>query len=180
MSNLKKLQYPIGEFQFDAGITEEKRDQWITEYAVIPDKLESAVADLTDEQLDTRYRPDGWTVRQVVHHLADSHMNAYVRFKLVLTEDKPKVIVADQAAWAELVDARTAPIATSMQLFRLLQQRWVIALRALSPEDYQRTFWHPWWETVSLDYLIQSYAWHGRHHIAQITSLRERMGWSGG
>lgn len=100
-----------------------------------------------------------------------------MRSKLVLTEDEPRVHVADQAAWAELTDARPAPIAPSIQLFRLLQQRWVIALQALSPEDYRRTFWHPWWDTVSLDYLIQSYAWHGRHHVAQITGLRERMGW---
>ena len=177
MSETKKLQYPIGEFHFDSEVTAKKREQYTTDYAAIPDELESAVAGLTDEQLDTEYRPGGWTVRQVVHHLADSHMNAYVRFKLVLTEDGPRVHSADQDAWAKLADARTAPIETSTRLFRLLHERWVIALQALSPEDYQRTFWHPWWETVSMEFLIQTYAWHGRHHVAHITSLRERMGW---
>ena len=177
MSDIKKLRYPIGEFQFDADVTAEKREQYTTDYAAIPYALESAVAGLTDERLDTPYRDEGWTVRQVVHHLADSHMNAYVRFKLVLTEDEPRVHSTDQEAWAELADARTAPVESSIELFRLLHGRWIIAIQALSPENYQRTFWHPWWETVSIEFLVQSYIWHGRHHIAQITSLRERMGW---
>ena len=177
MSNINMLQYPIGEFLFDADVTVEKRNQYTTDYNALPDELEAAVADLTNEQLDTPYRDGCWTVRQVVHHLADSHMNAYIRFKLVLTEDEPRVHSTDQDAWADLADARTAPIESSIKLFRLLHGRWVIAIQSLSHEDYRRTFWHPWWDKVSIEFLVQSYIWHGRHHIAHITSLRERMGW---
>jgi uncharacterized damage-inducible protein DinB len=154
-----------------------KREHLILDYAAIPDELESAITDLTDDQLDTACRPGGWTVRQVVHHLADSHVNAYARFKQVLTEDEPRVNVADQEARAELPDARTAPVATSVEPLRALHQHWVAALQTLSSEDYERKFWHPWWGNVSLDFLIQNYAWHGTHHISQIVSLRRRMRW---
>ncbi len=177
VSDISGLQYPIGQFQFNPQISAEERHRLIVGYVIFPDMLQTAVNGLTEGQLDTRYRPGGWTVRQVVHHLAESHMNAYVRFKLTLTEKEHKAVVADEAAWAELEDSRRGPIAVSLDLFRALQQRWVLAIQAISPADFDRKLWHPAWGTVSVDYLVQGCAWHARHHIAHITSLRERMGW---
>ncbi|PYV45412.1 MAG: putative metal-dependent hydrolase [Acidobacteria bacterium] len=174
---MSTLQYPLGQFRFDPQTCTEQRQRLIREYGIFPEKLKAAVEGLTDEQLDTPYRPGGWTVRQVVHHLPESHMNGYVRLKLALTEENHKAVVADEAAWAELNDSRNGPIALSLELFRVLQQRWVVALQTLSDPDFERTMWHPAWGTVSLDYVVQSYAWHARHHIAHITGLRERMGW---
>jgi len=178
MNEIGTLQYPLGRFCFDPKTSMELREQLVTEYGLLPEKLEAAVESLTDQQLDTPYRPGGWTVRQVVHHLPESHMNAYVRLKLALTEENHKAVVADEAAWAERKDSRNGHIALSLELFRVLQQRWVLALRAFSEADFERTMWHPAWGTVSLDYVVQNYAWHARHHIAQITRLRERMRWT--
>lgn len=171
------LRYPIGPFRFEGEVTPARRETWIAEIAAAPDNLRAAVAGLSEEQLDTPYREGGWTVRQVVHHLPDSHMNSYVRFRLALTEDEPTIKPYAEARWAELVDARTAPIEPSLQLLEGLHSRWVRLLRALTPQDYARTFRHPETGLMTLDRTLALYAWHGRHHVAHITLLRERMGW---
>jgi len=174
---MEVLRYPIGKFRADSEVTDAKRRQWIEEIAATPAALRAAVAGLSDTRLDTPYRPGGWTVRQVAHHLPDSHLNAYVRFKLALTEAEPTVKTYDEAAWAELADGRTAPVELSLALLDSLHRRWVLVLRSLSPGDFARTFRHPEWGTVTLDWYLQQYAWHGRHHVAHVASLRERMGW---
>ena len=174
---MSDLRYPLGRFAADPAVSEEKRHGWIGEIANAPERLRAAVQGLSAEQLDTPYRPGGWTVRQVVHHLPDSHLNAYVRMKLALTEAEPTVKTYDEAAWAELTDGRTGPVETSLTLLESLHRRWVLLLRSLSPLDFARSFRHPEWGTVTLDWYLQQYAWHGRHHVAHITSLRERMGW---
>jgi uncharacterized damage-inducible protein DinB len=139
--------------------------------------MRTAVAGLSDEQLNTPYRPAGWTVRQVVHHVPESHMNSYVRFKLALTEEEPTIKPYFEDRWAQLDDANQAPVGLSLDLLDALHGRWVWFLRSLKDADFQRTFRHPELGTVSLDRNIALYAWHGRHHVAHITSLRERMGW---
>jgi len=171
------LRYPIGEFSFEGSNSEDQRLRLMDQIAETPARLREAVKDLSPEQLDTPYRPAGWTVRQVVHHVSDSHMNGYARFKLALTEDQPTIKDYREDRWAELVDARTAPIETSLALLESLHHRWVMMLRSLAPDQFARTFHHPELGLVSLDYNLSDYAWHGRHHVAHITSLRERMGW---
>ena len=169
--------YPIGKFKPADTLSDEQRTRCIREIAEAPAALRAAVAGLADVQLDTPYRPDGWTVRQVVHHLPDSHLNAYVRFKLTLTEMEPTVKPYDESLWAELHDARTAGIGISLALLDSLHTRWVMFLNSLKPEDFERKLNHPDIGVVKLQWFLQEYAWHGRHHIAQITSLRERMKW---
>jgi len=171
------LQYPVGKFQWGGGVTDEQRKQLIDQIEQAPAQLRQAVAGLSEEQVDTPYRPGGWTVRQVVHHLADSHMNAYIRFRLALTEDEPTIKPYDQERWAALEDARTAPLEPSLSMFESLHGRAVLLLRSLGPAAFARTFRHPEMGQVTLDKYLGLYAWHGRHHIAHITSLRERMGW---
>jgi len=171
------LRYPIGRFKFEESITEEQRRRFIDQIEGTPAELRSAVQGLSPEQLDTPYRPGGWTVRQVVHHLPDSHLNSYTRFKLALTEDEPTIKPYHEDRWAELEDSRNAPIEMSLMLLEALHRRWVLLLRSLSPPEFARTFKHPELGVVSLDKNISLYAWHGRHHVAHITSLRERMGW---
>jgi len=174
---MEDLRYPIGKFTADPEVTDAKRPRWIEEIAATPASLRAAVAGLSDARLDTPYRPGGWTVRQVVHHLPDSHLNAYVRFKLALTEAEPTVKTYEEAAWAELSDGRSGPVELSLGLLGTLHGRWVLLLRAMSPTDFGRTLRHPELGRVNLDTYLQMYAWHGRHHVAHITSLRERMGW---
>jgi hypothetical protein len=176
-SELEPLRYPLGRFKVDVRATDEKRRAWIDELAVFPETVRAAVAGLSDEQLDTPYRPDGWTVRQVVHHLPDSHTSAYVRFKLALTEDEPMVKTFEQDRWAELADAK-APVEVSIGLLEALHRRWVILLRSLDAKQFARAFQHPEWGRTTLDTALQMYAWHGRHHVAHITGLRERKGWT--
>jgi len=171
------LQYPIGKFQWGGAITEAQREQLIAQIEQAPAQLRQAVAGLTQEQVDTPYRPDGWTVRQVVHHLPDSHMNTYIRFRLALTEDEPTIKPYDQERWAVLEDARTAPVELSLSLLEALHQRWVLLLRSLRAQDFARTFRHPELGVVNLDKYLGMVAWHGCHHVAHITSLRDRMGW---
>ena len=143
-----------------------------------PDELRRAVQGLSSDQLDTPYRPGGWTVRQVAHHVPDSHLNAYTRFKLALTEETPTIKPYDEALWAELSDTRETPIDTSLTLLSCLHERWVRLLRALKSKDFARRLNHPEWEApMSLDVLLALYAWHGPHHVAHVTSLRKRMGW---
>jgi len=171
------LQYPIGKFHWAGAATDEQRAEYIAQLEEAPAQLRKAVAGLTPEQVDTPYRPEGWTVRQVVHHLPDSHMNTYTRFRLALTEDEPTIKPYDQERWAALADARTAPVELSLTLLESLHSRWVLLLRSLRAEDFARTFRHPEMGTLNLDKYLGLVAWHGRHHIAHITSLRERMGW---
>jgi len=171
------LRYPVGPFTFAETLTDGDRQTLIDQVAATPEKMRAAVADLDDERLDTPYRPEGWTVRQVVHHVPESHLNSYLRFKLALTEDEPTIKPYFEDRWAQLDDARSAPIELSLDLLDALHSRWVWFLRSLKPEDFKRTFRHPDLGVVSLDKNIALYAWHGRHHVAHVTSLRERMGW---
>jgi DinB superfamily len=166
------LRYPIGKFQPVQNVTDEQRRTFIEAIAEAPAKLRSAVAGLKDRQLDTPYRPGGWTVRQVVHHVPDSHLNAYVRLKLALTEDEPMVKTYEEARWAELGDVSSTPIETSLALLENLHKRWVVLLRSLAPSDWGRKWRHPEWGLVTVDFLVAQYAWHGRHHVAHITTLR--------
>lgn len=171
------LSYPIGKFDFKATVPAESRPQLIEQIAAAPARFRDAVRHLDDRQLNTPYRPDGWTVRQVIHHVPDSHMNAYIRFRLALTEDSPTIKPYNQAKWAELEDAKTMPVEVSLGLLDGLHRRWVDLLRSLSNADFDRTFRHPELGLVRLDTNLALYAWHGRHHLAHITGLRERMGW---
>ncbi len=171
------LRFPIGPFSFTGTLSEHDRQSLISEIAATPEKMRAAVAGLNDEQLNTEYRPEGWTVRQVVHHVPESHLNSYTRFKLAITEDEPVIKPYFEDRWAMLDDARTAPVDLSLDLLDALHRRWVWFLRSLQPSDFQRTFRHPELGVVSLDKNVALYAWHGRHHVAHITSLRERMGW---
>jgi uncharacterized damage-inducible protein DinB len=173
------LRFPVGKFQRPAAsLTDAQRGGYIEAIAATPARMSEAVKGLQPEQLDTRYRPEGWTVRQVVHHVPDSHMNAYTRFKLALTEELPLIKTYDEAKWAELGDVRTAPIAASLALLESLHQRWVLLLRSLGPAEWSRKFRHPEWDKpMSLDDTLALYAWHGKHHVAHITSLRAREGW---
>ncbi|ULL13597.1 putative metal-dependent hydrolase [Paenibacillus sp. H1-7] len=171
------LRFPIGRFEWTEDITKDQRLRWIEDIESAPAQLRAAVEGLTEQQLNEPYRPGGWTVRQVVHHLADSHMNSLIRFKLALTEDQPTIKPYDEAAWAELTDSKDAPIALSLTLLDQLHTRWGVLLRSVSDEQWQRSFVHPDSGVVRLDVNLGTYAWHGRHHIAHITRLRDRMGW---
>lgn len=171
------LSYPIGRFDFKAPVPPEARPGLIGQIAAAPGLLRQAIAGLDSGQLDTPYRPGGWTVRQVVHHVPDSHMNSYMRFRLALTEDEPTVKPYDEAKWAQLHDARTLPPEPSLALLENLHTRWVELLRQMTDADFRRTFRHPEIGLVRLDTNLALYAWHGRHHTAHITGLRQRMGW---
>jgi hypothetical protein len=171
------LSYPIGKFRWEGPDTAADRAQRIDEIAAAPAALRKAVAGLDDAQLDTPYRPGGWTVRQVAHHVPDSHVNAYVRFKLAVTEDAPTIKPYDEAAWAELADVKTVPVATSLALLEALHERWAAFLRSLGEAEWARTFRHPELGVVPLGKNVALYAWHGRHHVAHVTSLRARMSW---
>ncbi len=171
------LRYPVGRFQSPKEITTAQRAEWLNELEALPGKLTAAVAGLDDQQLDTPYRPGGWTVRQVVHHYADSHANSYVRFRLALTEDRPVIKPYDEQRWAELPDARSVPIGISLTLISSLHERWVFLLRSLDDQAFARTFVHPDNGEMRLDQTLALYAWHCRHHVAHITNLRERHGW---
>jgi hypothetical protein len=169
--------YPIGPFEHRDPATPAQRAGWIADIVALPSLLRNAVAGLDDAQLDTPYRANGWTVRQVVHHLPDSHVNAYVRFKLTLTEDEPTIKPYDQARWAELPDGRTGPIAVSLGLVEGLHERWARVLQSLGPAEFARKLNHPELGALDLDFLTGMYAWHGKHHVAHITGLRKRMEW---
>ena len=171
------LRYPIGEFKYEAPLSDAERQACIAIIEETPTRMRAAVAGLNEEQLDTAYRPEGWTVRQVVHHVPESHLTSYIRFKLALTEEEPVVKTYFEDRWAKLDDARQAPIALSLDLLDALHGRWIWFLRSLKQEDFQRTYRHPELGTVTLDKAAALYAWHGPHHVAQITSLRERNGW---
>jgi uncharacterized damage-inducible protein DinB len=171
--------YPIGPFRFSGQAYAESRARCVAEIAAAPGHLRAAVSDLSPAQLDTRYREGGWSVRQVVHHVPDSHLNAYTRVKLALTEDEPTIKPYEEARWAELSDVQVTPVETSLTLLECLHRRWVLLLRAMTPADFARRFRHPeQGRLIALDEVLEMYAWHGQHHVAQITSLRSRMGWT--
>ena len=171
------LRYPIGKFDLQADISPSQLELALQAIESLPQDLQNAVSGLSDAQLDTPYRPGGWTVRQVVHHLADSHLNAYIRFRLALTEDEPTIKPYNENAWAHLTDAEQAPLAPSLQILEGLHTRWVLLLRSLTQAQLHREFMHPENGLMRLDKSIGSYGWHSRHHLAHITRLRERMGW---
>ena len=171
------LRYPIGQFTWAGPSTPEQRARLIEDIAAVPENMRSAVTRLTGAQLNTPYREGGWTVRQVVHHVPDSHMNSYIRFKLALTEHEPTIKPYDESKWAELIDASTAPIEPSLNLLEGLHHRWVLLLRSLSAIDVSKRLIHPELGVVSIDEYIARAAWHGKHHVAHITSLREREEW---
>ena len=168
--------YPIGEFVAPGSLEPDERNDAIEQIALVPSALREAVTGLSPEQLDTPYRSGGWTVRQVVHHLPDSHLNAYTRFKLTLTEDLPTIRPYEEKLWAELPDAR-GPVEPSLQLMDALHARWVYLLESVDDEAWQRRLQHPEVGELGLDDLLALYAWHGRHHVAHITTLREQKGW---
>jgi uncharacterized damage-inducible protein DinB len=169
--------YPIGKMEMPKEITAAKRQQAIESIAAAPKNLREAVRGLNDAQLDTPYREGGWTVRQVVHHVPDSHMNAYVRLKLALTEVAPTIKPYDENTWAQLADAKGAPIEASQKLLEALHERWDRVWRSLKAEDFSRKLVHPEHGERTIDWLLFVYEWHGRHHVAHITELRKRKGW---
>ena len=172
------LRFPVGKFVRSESLTAEQRKAAIRTIAEAPAKLRAAIRGLSDQQLDAPYRPEGWSVRQVVHHLADSHMNALIRLKLGLTEETPTIKPYDEAKWAELEDGRSKLVEDSVQLLTALHARWTYLLERMKPEQFSRKINHPEWkEPMSLDTLLGLYEWHSRHHVAHITELRRREGW---
>ena len=171
------IRYPIGHFVHDGPISDEELHRAIDEIEALPSELRAAVEGLTEEQLDTPYRPGGWKVRQVVHHIADSHLNSYARFKWALTEDLPTIKPYDEELWAELPDYHVVPAETSLVLTAALHERLVGMLRALSREELARQYDHPELGRTALEFVVLNFSWHGRHHVAHITQLRDRMGW---
>lgn len=171
------LSYPIGKFHYETPLTKGQRDAALNVIAGVPATLREAVRGLSPAQLDTPYRPGGWTVRQAVHHVPDSHMNALIRTKLALTETEPMIKPYDEKRWAELADAQLTPIETSLTLLETVHERWNHLLRAMTDSDFARTFRHPEHGVRTLDWLVALYAWHGPHHVAHITGLRARKGW---
>ncbi len=174
---MNDYRFPVGKFTYSGPPSEEQKQTFLTEIAQTPSQLRAAVQGLSAEQLDTPYRPGGWTVRQVVHHVPDSHLNSYVRFKLALTEENPTIKPYAEDRWAELGDTKTTPIEVSLTLLDSLHDRWVRLLRSLSPEEWKKTFRHPELGEMNLEKTLALYAWHGRHHVAHITELRKRMSW---
>lgn len=169
--------YPIGKFSVDGSLTPQKKKQYLDDIEQTPACLRAALQELSDAQLDTPYREGGWTLRQVAHHMPDSHMNSYVRFKLALTEDEPTIRPYMEDRWAELPEAKNGPVEVSLSLLELLHQRWMLVLRGLTDVDWKRSFRHPELGLMSLEKTLALYAWHGRHHVAHVTKLRDKMGW---
>jgi DinB family protein len=169
--------YPIGKFHYAGPPTDDQKQKFIADIAQAPANLRAAVQGLSNQQLDTPYRPEGWTVRQLAHHVPDSHLNAYVRFKLALTEEAPTIKPYFEDRWAQLADTPNTPVEVSLTLLDSLHARWVQLLHSLRPEDWKRTFRHPELGEVSLEKNLALYSWHGRHHVAHITALRDRSGW---
>lgn len=170
------FRYPIGRFDRSTAAALDRKAA-IAILAALPENLRSAVSGLDDSQLDTAYREGGWTVRQVVHHVADSHAQAYGRLRLALTENWPTITPYNQTAWAELSDAKTAPVRVSLDLLQALHARWTMLLRSLGPEEWERGYVHPESGRHTITQMVALYDWHSRHHLAQIESLRERMKW---
>lgn len=177
-ATLDQLRYPTGKFKAAESYTPDTINGYISTIESFPDALKKAVQNLNDAQLDTPYREGGWTIRQVVHHVADSHLNAYIRFKLALTEDNPTIKPYKEGLWAELEEAKHAPIELSLPLIEALHKRWVTFLKTLSPDDLKKTFHHPDSKAdVPLNRATALYAWHCNHHLAHITELKKRKNW---
>lgn len=174
---MEELKYPIGKFDFKGQPSRKTADEWIAQIEMLPGKLREALRGLSEEQLDTPYRPGGWTVRQLVYHVGDSHLNSYIRFKWTLTEEKPEIKAYDQDRWAKLPDTKNSRVEDSLAFLEILHKRWVLLLRSLSDEDLAREFIHPESGITTLGRTIGLYAWHGNHHLAHITSLRRREKW---
>ena len=174
---MEDLRFPVGKFHYEGPPRDQQKQAFLEEVGQTPAKLRAAVHGLSDSQLDTPYRPQGWTLRQVVHHVPDSHLNSYVRFKLALTEEEPTIKTYAEDRWAELADTKATPIEVSLTLLDSLHDRWVRLLRSLTPEQWKRTFRHPEMGPMTLEKTLSLYAWHGRHHVAHITELRKRMSW---
>ena len=174
--DLEALRYPVGRFLPESEPTPNERNAWIGTIEALPRRMREAVVGLDDARLDTPYRPGGWTLRQVVHHVADSHLNAYVRLKLALTEETPAIKGYDEKLWAELPDARL-PVGVSLDLLDALHARWTTLLRSMTDDAFGRQWLHPEHGARDLDFLLQLYAWHSLHHVAHVSSLRERTGW---
>lgn len=173
----KDPRYPIGKFDRNINVTKEMRSDCIKTIETLPSQLRTEVENLSEQQLDTPYRDGGWTIRQVIHHLPDSHINSYVRFKLALTEDNPKIKTYEEHLWAELPDTFKTPIDVSLNLLESLHARWAVLLRSLIDEQLEKTFQHPEWGDITLDKTLALYAWHSKHHLAHITELKKKMGW---
>ena len=169
--------YPVGKFSFAEPLSDQQKASFLDDVEQTPARLKAAVQGLTQQQLDTPYRDGGWTVRQVVHHVPDSHMNSYIRFKLALTEEEPTIRTYFEERWAELPEAKSAPIELSLTLLESLHKRWNLMLRAITPAQWKRTLRHPEMGTMSLEKALAMYAWHGRHHVAHVTELRKAKGW---
>jgi hypothetical protein len=175
----RDLRYPIGGFEAPEAIDAAQIEAWIDDIESLPSRLRALLEGFDHARLSTVYRPNGWTVAQVVHHIADSHLNSYTRFKLALTEDTPAIRPYDEAAWGELPEARDLEVGYSLELIDALHARWVRMLRAMEPADWDREFFHPEaGTTIPLKVNVGLYAWHGRHHFAHIATLAEREGWS--
>lgn len=178
MSDLENLRYPVGKFTRPEKIKKSEVKRWIKEIDKLPKRLKDAVKTLTEEQLNTVYRDGGWTVRQVIHHVADSHMNAYIRMRLALTEENPQIKPYKEDRWGELIDSKTADIKFSLNLLAGLHKRWIMLLKSLQKEDYKKTFFHPDQQrNITLEEIIGLYAWHSNHHLSHITELKKRKGW---
>lgn len=169
--------YPIGKFSYNGSMSSQQKQEHLSDIEKTPARLRAALARLSDPQLDTPYRDGGWTLRQVPHHVVDSHMNAYIRFKLALTENGPTIKPYMEDLWAELPEAKHAPIEVSLALLECLHQRWILSLRDLTDAQWKREFRHPDMGPMSLEKTLALYAWHGRHHEAHITALRQQKGW---
>jgi hypothetical protein len=170
--------YPVGKLEVPSTITPQFRQQAIDEIAATPGKFRAAFQGLSESQLDTPYREGGWTLRQLAHHVPDSHLNAYCRLKLALTEDKPTIKPYDEGLWANLADTRETPVETSLALLESLHVRWDRLWRSLRTEDFARPLIHPGYRDVkNIDWLLCVYSWHGRHHTAHVTTLRQQKGW---
>lgn len=171
------LRFPVGRYRAPGKVGAHQREEWIGEIERLPENLRHAVSGLSEAQLDTPYRPGGWTVRQVVHHVADSHLNSYTRFRLALTEEKPTIKTYNEADWAELADAKTAALELSLALLEALHARWVLLLRSFGEAEFARRIVHPELGEVNVEELLSQYEWHSRHHVAHINKLKEREGW---
>ncbi|MBI2683070.1 MAG: putative metal-dependent hydrolase [Acidobacteriales bacterium] len=174
---MSDLSYPIGRFEYKPGYSAEQREQLLQQIEAAPAQMRAAVRGLSDAQLDTPYRPGGWTVRQLVHHVPESHAHSFIRFKWTLTEDTPKIKAYEESDWARTPEVAGMPIDPSLDLLEALHKRWMYLLRSLKPEDWKKKLIHPSNGEMSLERMLGLYAWHGRHHVAHITGLRERMGW---
>ena len=179
MMDIEKFKFPIGKFEKPTIITRDILNTWIAEISTFPERLSKAVINLTEEQLNTPYRPEGWTIKQVVHHCADSHMNSLIRLKLTLTEEQPTIKPYFEERWAELLDSKNMPIQSSLKIVEGVHERWIVLLNNLTDEQLARTFIHPeHGKTFRVDENIGLYAWHCDHHLAHITETKKRYGWN--